>query len=218
MDTNINVLDELNKGCCMGVDAIDIIIKKVDEFKFKELLENQKNGYEELCNKIDELYREYSNDNIHETNMMEKAMTWYGIQKDTFLDDSTSKLADLLINGTNMGIIEGRKLLNNKIMDKKVKKICEEYIKFQERYLEKLIIIIERSRIRDYMYLTDSKRRLFIINLIEGLGKGFGQAIGFTILAAIVLGILFSWVDLPFIGRYIAKLLNYVQEYSRQVR
>ena len=94
--------------------------------------------YEELCNKIDELYREYSNDNIHETNMMEKAMTWYGIQKDTFLDDSTSKLADLLINGTNMGIIEGRKLLNNKIMDKKVKKICEEYIKFQERYLEKL--------------------------------------------------------------------------------
>ena len=52
MDTNINVLDELNKGCCMGVDAIDIIIKKVDEFKFKELLENQKNGYEELCNKI----------------------------------------------------------------------------------------------------------------------------------------------------------------------
>ena len=37
-----------------------------------------------------------------------------------------------------MGIIEGRKLLNNKIMDKKVKKVCEEYIKFQERYLEKL--------------------------------------------------------------------------------
>lgn len=87
-----------------------------------------------------------------------------------------------------------------------------------KRYLEKLIIIIERSRIRDYMYLTDSKRRLFIINFIAGLGKGFGQAIGFTILAAIVLGILFSWVDLPFIGRYIAKLLNYVQEYSRQVR
>ena len=27
MDTNINVLDELNKGCCMGVDAIEIIRK-----------------------------------------------------------------------------------------------------------------------------------------------------------------------------------------------
>ena len=84
-----------------------------------------------------------------------------------------------------------------------------------KRYLEKLIIIIERSRIRDYMYLTDSKRRLFIINFIAGVGKGFGQAIGFTFLAAIVLAILFSWVDLPYIGRYIAKLLNIVQEYKK---
>ena len=82
-----------------------------------------------------------------------------------------------------------------------------------KRYLEKLIIIIERSRIRDYMYLTDSKRRLFIINFIAGLGKGFGQAIGLTILAALVLGVLFSWVNLPFIGRYIAKLLDIVQQY-----
>lgn len=84
-----------------------------------------------------------------------------------------------------------------------------------KRYLEKLIIIIENSRIRDYMYLTDSKRRLFIINFIAGLGKGFGQAIGFTILAALVLALLFSWVNLPFIGKYIARLLNIVEQYRQ---
>ena len=44
----------------------------------------------------------------------------------------------MLINGTNMVIIEGRKLLNNKKMDKKVHKICEKYIKVQEKYVEKL--------------------------------------------------------------------------------
>ena len=82
-----------------------------------------------------------------------------------------------------------------------------------KRYLEKLIIIIERSRIRDYMYLTDSKRRLFIVNFIAGLGKGFGQGIGVTILAAMVIGLLLSWVNLPIVGRYIARLLNIVQEY-----
>ena len=69
---------------------------------------------------------------------MTKLMTWYGIQKDTILDNSTSKIADILINGTNMGIIEGRKLLNNKAMDKKTKKLVTEYIKMQERYIEKL--------------------------------------------------------------------------------
>lgn len=82
-----------------------------------------------------------------------------------------------------------------------------------KRYLERLVLIIERSRIRDYMMLTDSKRRLFIINFVAGLGKGFGQAIGFTLLAAVAFFILASWVDLPIIGEYIAKLMNIVDTY-----
>lgn len=138
MDNNINTLDELNKGCCMGIDALDFILSKVEEDKFKELLDKQLTEYQELSNKINELYREYTSSDIHETNLMEKAMTWYGIQKDTILDNSVSKLADLLINGTNMGIIEGRKLLNNKTMDKKVHKICSKYVDMQEKYIEKL--------------------------------------------------------------------------------
>ena len=138
MDNNINTLDELNKGCCMGVDALDIILEKVDNNEFRNLLEDQKAAYTELEVKLNDLYSEYTSDEIHETSKMIKAMTRYGIKKDTLLDNSVSKLADLLINGTNMGIIEGRKLLNNKTMDKKVHKICSEYVTMQERYIEKL--------------------------------------------------------------------------------
>ncbi len=34
-------------------------------------------------------------------------MTWYGIQMNTIKDDTISKLSELLMQGTNMGIIEG---------------------------------------------------------------------------------------------------------------
>ena len=91
----------------------------------------------------------------------------------------------------------------------------DESLALIKRYLEKLILIIERSRIRDYMMLTDSKTRLFLINFVAGLGKGFGQAIGFTLLAGIVFFILASWVDLPIIGKYIANLINIVEVYRR---
>ena len=134
MDNNIDILDELNKGCCMGIDALDFIIDKIDEPKFKELLESQLNHYHSLSDKINLLH----DTNIHETNLMTKAMTWYGIEKDTMMDKSVSKVADLLINGTNMGIIEGQKILNNKTMDKKVHKICKEYVKMQQNYVDKL--------------------------------------------------------------------------------
>ena len=138
MNNNMNVLDEINKGCFMGIDALDIVIKKVSDTSFKEVLEKQYEEYVSLTNRIDELYKEYSDKEAHETNMITKAMTWYGIEKDTMMDDSISKLADLLINGTNIGIIEGRKLLNNKKMDKKVHKLCCDYTKMQENYIEKL--------------------------------------------------------------------------------
>ena len=69
---------------------------------------------------------------------MTKAMTWSQINMKTMNDTSTSKIAELLLQGTNMGIIEGRKILNNKNIDKKIHKIIEEYVELQEKYIEKL--------------------------------------------------------------------------------
>ena len=137
-ENEINVLDELNKGACMGMDAIHFIIDKVDDDEFHKELERQYNGYKKISDRICELYPEYSNDEPHETNAMNKVMTWYGIEMRTLLDNSNSKIAELLLQGTNMGIIEGKKLLNNKNIDKEVEKLVSEYVKNQEEAVEKL--------------------------------------------------------------------------------
>ena len=86
-------------------------------------------------------------------------------------------------------------------------------LKVIEHKLESLILIIERSRIREYMMLTDNKRRLFVTNCVAGLGRGFGQAIGFTLLAALVIYFISEWVNLPIIGRYIAEFLDIVDKF-----
>jgi hypothetical protein len=78
--------------------------------------------------------------------------------------------------------------------------------------LDNLMYVIEKSRIRDYMILTDSRKRLFTTNFIAGVGKGFGQAIGFSVLTAIVLYLVSKWVNLPIIGEYIAKFLDIVDQ------
>ena len=137
-ENNINVLDELHKGCCMGIDAISFVLNKVDGKEFKELLEKQQEKYEDIAEKIEDLYENYSEKEPHETTTMNKAMTWYGVQMNTINDKSTSKLAELLAQGTNMGIIEGRKLLNHKNVDKKVESLVKKYVNMQEDCIEKL--------------------------------------------------------------------------------
>ena len=69
---------------------------------------------------------------------MNKVMIWSSIQMNTLGDDSTSKLAEMLIQGTEMGIVEGRKLLNHKEMDDKIKKLVNKYIGEQEKFIERL--------------------------------------------------------------------------------
>ena len=137
-DNEVNVLDELNKGACMGVDAIHFIMGKVKDEGLRKELDRQYEKYKGISEKINELYPEYSDKHPHETSTMNKAMTWYGIEMKTFMDASTSKLAELLLQGTNMGIIEGRRLLNHKGTEPEVHALVQEYVAMQEDAVEKL--------------------------------------------------------------------------------
>lgn len=135
---SINVLDELNKGACMGIDAINFIFDKIDSKELKKVLNKQCDEYKMITDKISNLYPEYSKKEPHETSAMNKVMTWYGIEVKTMMDKSDSKAVELLLQGTNMGIIEGRRLLNHKDTDPEVENLIEEYITMQERAYDTL--------------------------------------------------------------------------------
>lgn len=136
---NLNILDEVNKGATMGMDAITFVSEKVEDAEFKKVLDTEYNKYEQISNRVNELYNNYTNKEPHETNVMNKAMTWYGIQMRTMADDTTSKLSELLMQGTNMGIIEGRRLLNqNPDADHDVKNILNDFVVMQEDSVETL--------------------------------------------------------------------------------
>ena len=136
---NLNILDEVNKGATMGMDAISYVSEKVVDNDFKEVLNTEYNKYKDISNRVNNLYDNYSNNEPHETNAMIKMMTWYGIQMKTMTDDSTSKLSELLMQGTNMGIIEGRRLLNqNQNIESDVKNILNDFVVMQEDSVETL--------------------------------------------------------------------------------
>ena len=137
-ENEINVLDELNKGACMGKDAIHFVLDKVEDDNLKQVLNEQYEKYNNITKRISELYPEYSNNEPHETNALNKVLTLYGIEMKTITDKSSSKIAEILLQGTNMGIIEGRKLLNHKHTDPEVNKLMEEYVSMQEDAVEKL--------------------------------------------------------------------------------
>ena len=139
MKDNINALDELNKGASMGKETISYVLDNVSDKKLKKVLENQLQEYERLLCKISKICPKYNDDKEpHEISRMEKSMAKKGLEMRLFTDDSASRISELFLKGTNMGIIEGRKLLNNKNIDKKVHSLLDEFVNMQEAYVEKL--------------------------------------------------------------------------------
>ena len=140
-ENNINVLDEINKGTTMGKDAIEYVSGKVGDPQFRDVLNIEYDKYSDIEKRIDEIYPKYATKEPHEANKMEKMMTWYGIQMNTLTDKSNSKISELLMQGTNMGIIEGRRLLNQNQdgnIDDEIKQLLNDFVSMQEDSVETL--------------------------------------------------------------------------------
>ena len=123
----------------MGMDAISYVSDKVEDNNFAQVLDVEFNKYQKISDRVNDLYSNYSTKDPHETNAMNKMMTWYGIQMKTMTDSTTSKLSELLMQGTNMGIIEGRRLINqNPDIAPDVKNILQDFVTMQEDSVETL--------------------------------------------------------------------------------
>jgi hypothetical protein len=72
---------------------------------------------------------------------------------------------------------------------------------------------IENLNIAEFVELLRNPRRMFFLNLLSGIGRGFGVAIGFTLLGALSLAVLQHLVrlNLPGLGDFIADVVRIVQ-------
>ena len=51
-ENEVNVLDEINKGACMGMDAIHFVLDKVEDDSLHKILDEQYNKYKSISDKI----------------------------------------------------------------------------------------------------------------------------------------------------------------------
>ena len=138
MDNPRYILNELNKGIKMGMDSISNVSEKVQDDRLKKDLKYQYDKYNEILNRVNDELDNYD-DFPKELNPMQKAMGWMSVQFNTLDDKSNSKISEMMLQGVNMGIIEGVKLLNhNPDTDKNIKNILNDFIKFQENTVEQL--------------------------------------------------------------------------------
>ncbi|HBV97043.1 MAG TPA: hypothetical protein DEF36_08355 [Desulfotomaculum sp.] len=82
------------------------------------------------------------------------------------------------------------------------------------RKVAELSMNMEKMKLAEYVNLLNSPWRLLWINLISGIARGLGIAIGFAILGALALIFMQKLValNIPVIGGIIADIVEIVQQ------
>ena len=123
----------------MPLEAISQVSKKNQDSEFEKVLSVEYNKYDKISKKVNDMYSNYSDYKPSKVNSAAKMMTQSGIQMNTITDTSTSKLSEILMQGTNMGIIEGRKLLNeHPEISSDIKSTLNDFVTMQEDSIETL--------------------------------------------------------------------------------
>ena len=136
--TDITILNEIHKGVTMGMASLEEVANKSTDKFFKDNLSYQYNLYQDTLNNVNKEFEKIGQI-PDDTPMTQKVMGWTGIQFNTLNDTSNSKLSELLIQGYDMGIIKGVKLLNNSPeASQNVKNILNNFISLQENSIDEL--------------------------------------------------------------------------------
>lgn len=135
---DLTILNELHKGITMGMSAIEEVSNKVSEQNFQDELSFQYNRYRDSLDKVNAKFEE-AGEIPDDVELNTKMMSWMGIQMNTLKNKSNSQISELLIQGNDMGIIKGVKLLNqNHQAPQDVKDILDGFIRLQENNIERL--------------------------------------------------------------------------------
>lgn len=138
MNTNEEMLQFLYKSASMSVDTTERVIQKTHDAGLRRELNDQKSEYRRFADSAVKGLKSHGL-TPQDNPVMTKLMTNMGISVNTMIDSTPSHIAEIMINGTNMGVIKMNKHLNrNKDIGDETKKLCRELIDFQKNSVTRL--------------------------------------------------------------------------------
>ena len=135
-EDTIKLLRECDAGVKMGISSIEDVLDEIHDLRFKEILTTCKEKHEEIDEKLQTILDKY-HDEGKEPSMMAKSMSWMETNMKLMMDDSDRKIADIMTDGSNMGVKSLSKYLNQyKAADEESKTITKKLIDLEEKLVQ----------------------------------------------------------------------------------
>lgn len=135
---NQKAINDIYKNAHIALQSISDLIPSVEHDDLKNELIEQYEGYEKVIGKASTFMAE--NDiEAKDVNPMKKAMLWSSIKMKTLFNNSKNQVAEMMINGTVMGINELTAMKNESSnLNEEINSILEDLLSIEEEYEQRL--------------------------------------------------------------------------------
>lgn len=134
----VKFLTSLYQNTCTALQSIEDIMPKIEDEGLKRELSNQYSTYDVISKECEMLGKSEDID-LKDNNWFEKLKLWGAINMGTVGDKSTRHMAEMLLQGTVMGLIQCLKDAKDyKAVSQDLDDICEKLCNFQEECYQRL--------------------------------------------------------------------------------
>ena len=120
----------------MGRSTIDTLLERSDDSEFSTVLREQEKYFDKAAN---EVRRHLDEEGIEpKTTPVADAMSAMGVRMNTWMDNSSSHMAQMMIEGHTMGIVELTRRLNRADHGGTGEKMARDMLQFEEKSIEEL--------------------------------------------------------------------------------
>ena len=132
------LLAEIYRNTHYALQSISDVLPETEDEELREELKRMHDGYEKISGKAAMFGRENGVE-LKEPNPVKKAMMWGSIKMSTLKDNSRAHVAEMMTQGTVMGITALTRSINeNDEQDERVKDLAEELLHLEQDYEKKL--------------------------------------------------------------------------------
>ena len=149
MEENEKITKYLNaiyQNIRTAIQSIEDIIPKVESETLKSELSTEQDEYNCLAKECEAFAKAEKIEGLKDNNFIEKARLWTSINMSTMMDNSSRKIAELMLFGTFMGIVTCVKDKgDHKNVSKELDELIEKLLHFERKNIDKLLPYLEET-------------------------------------------------------------------------
>ena len=141
-EDSINLLKECNAGCKSATNSMEQVESFINNDELRSVIDKYNDKHIKIGDECHEMLNEME-ESEKDPHAIAKVFSWVSTEVKLMVDDDSSKIAQLMVDGCNMGIKSVSKYINQyKNASKEIMSLAKNLVKIEQEFMDDLLVFI----------------------------------------------------------------------------